>query len=87
VSELGAAGTTARAGVHSGECVAVGPSLSGETVAIAAHVATLACPSEVLVSEPVRDLVMGSSILLVAWGSHILAESFPPWHLYAVHRT
>src|SRR5439155_25673252 len=51
-----------RAGVHTGECEQMGEKLGGIAVHIAARVSAAAGPSEVLVSQTVKDLVAGSGI-------------------------
>jgi class 3 adenylate cyclase len=51
-----------RAGVHTGECERIGDKLSG--IAVHMRVAAVTSPSEVLVSQTVRDLVAGSGIEL-----------------------
>jgi len=75
---------TVRVGVHAGECTEVGDTLQGDTVSLASRVADLAGPGEVLVSQCVRELVMGSSLEFNDCGSHALHESLPEWHLYAL---
>jgi len=77
---------TASAGVHAGECTEVGHTLQGDAVSLARRVADLAKPSEVLVSQIVRELVMASSLAFTDRGPHALHESLPDWHLYALQR-
>ena len=62
VLALDDAGVDGRAGVHSGEGVIVGPDRDGDAVTTAKWAAGLAGSNEVLVSQAVRDLVMGSSL-------------------------
>jgi class 3 adenylate cyclase len=64
-------GLEIRAGIHTGECELIGD-LAGLAVHLAARVAAMALPGEVLVSGPVRDLVMGSGIELVDKGAQAL---------------
>jgi len=52
----------ARAGIHTGEVERVDPGVRGLAVHIAARVAALASPDEVLVTSTVRDLVAGSQL-------------------------
>ena len=51
-----------RAGVHTGEMQTIDGKTGGIAVALGARIASLAGPSEVLVSQTVRDLVAGSGI-------------------------
>jgi class 3 adenylate cyclase len=62
IGQLQWADVAARAGVHSGECESRGQTVDGLAVSIAREVALLAQRGEVVVSQTVRDLVIGSSI-------------------------
>jgi class 3 adenylate cyclase len=53
-------------------------------VAIGARVASLAGPSEVLVSQTVKDLVVGSGLALEDAGEHELKRVPDRWRLYRV---
>ena len=53
-----------RAGLHTGECEVIGDDVGGLAVHIAARVMGSAGPSEVLVSNTVKDLVVGSELAL-----------------------
>jgi class 3 adenylate cyclase len=55
-------GVELRAGLHTGECEAIGEDVGGLAVHIGARVGALAAPREVLVSNTVKDLVVGSGI-------------------------
>jgi class 3 adenylate cyclase len=55
-------GLELRIGLHTGECEVRGEDLGGLSVHIAARVASLAAPGEILVSGTVKDLVIGSGI-------------------------
>ena len=57
VKELG---VEIRAGVHTGECEVVDGKVSGIAVSTGSRIASLAGPSEVLVSDTVKGLVAGS---------------------------
>jgi class 3 adenylate cyclase len=57
-----ALGLEVRAGLHTGEIERRGDDVSGIGVHIAARVAQMAGPGEVLVSSTVKDLVVGSGI-------------------------
>ena len=52
-------GIEVRAGLHTGECEIRGDDIGGIGVHIGARVSALAAPNEVLVSSPLRDLVIG----------------------------
>ena len=62
IGDFSSRGHDVGAGVHSGECLLIGGDVSGVAVDIARQLATDADPGEVLVSQTVRDLVVGSSI-------------------------
>jgi class 3 adenylate cyclase len=53
-------GIEVRAGLHTGECELIEGKCAGITVSIGARVAANAGPSQVLVSQTVKDLVAGS---------------------------
>lgn len=57
-------GLQLRAGLHTGECELIGNNMRGTAVNIAAWVASLANPDEVLLSSTVKDLVAGSNLQL-----------------------
>ena len=86
VAELQWSDLPARAGVHSGECESRGQSVDGVAVNIARQVATLAQRGEVLVSQTVRDLVMGSSIEFEDRGSHPLEGAPGDFRLFSALR-
>jgi class 3 adenylate cyclase/pimeloyl-ACP methyl ester carboxylesterase len=69
-------------GLHTGECEVRGDDLGGLAVHIAARVASLARPSEVLVSSTVKDLVVGSRIDFVDRGERQLKGLPGMWRLY-----
>jgi class 3 adenylate cyclase len=73
-----------RAGLHTGEVGTVGGKPSGIAVNVAARVAALARPSEILVSQTVKDLVAGSGLRFQDRGSHDLKGIEGAWQLYAV---
>jgi class 3 adenylate cyclase len=75
-------GLEIRAGVHTGEVETVDGKVGGIAVNIGARVAALAGPSEVLVSQTVRDLVAGSGLAFEDAGEHILKGVPDRWHLY-----
>jgi class 3 adenylate cyclase len=77
-------GLEIRAGVHVGECEVIDGHLGGPTAAIGARVGALAGPSEVLVSQTVKDLVAGSGLVFEDRGEHELRGVPDRWRLYAV---
>jgi class 3 adenylate cyclase len=77
-------GLEIRAGVHVGECELIDGRLGGPTAAIGARVGSFAGPSEVLVSQTVKDLVAGSGLTFEDAGEHELKGVPDTWHLYRV---
>jgi class 3 adenylate cyclase len=78
-----ALGLEVRAGLHTGEIEAGEDDVRGIAVHIAARVAALAGPGEVLASRTVRDLVAGSGIRFLERGRHALHGLQEPMELYA----
>jgi class 3 adenylate cyclase len=72
-----------RAGVHTGEVERIGEKISGLAVNMGARVAALAAPSEVLVSQTVRDLMVGAHVTFHDRGSHELKGVPGKWRVYA----
>jgi class 3 adenylate cyclase len=81
VAELGLG---MRAGVHTGECEALGEDLGGIAVHIGARVGALAGEGEILVSKTVVDLVVGSGLRFADRGEHELKGVPGSWQIYAV---
>ena len=79
-------GIEIRAGLHLGECEAIGDLLSGITVHIGARVAGMAGAGEVLVSSTVRDALAGSDIRFADHGTHLLKGIPGEWRLFKVQR-
>jgi class 3 adenylate cyclase len=77
-------GVELRAGVHTGECELLGKRLAGLAIHIAARVADLAGPSEVLVSSAVRDDLASAKGLLLERGTHELRGVPGTWTVYAL---
>ena len=73
-----------RAGVHTGEVELRSGAIGGLSVDIAAAIAALARPGEILVSRTVTDLVIGSGICFADRGTHVLSGVPEPWSLFAV---
>ena len=80
-------GIEIRAGIHTGECEVIDGNVGGLAVSIGARVAANAGPSEVLVSQTVRDLVAGSGLVFEDAGEHELKGVSDRWHLYRVVTT
>jgi class 3 adenylate cyclase len=72
-----------RAGLHTGEIERRGDDISGIAVHVAARIAALAQPSEILTSRTVRDLVAGSDLRFEDRGVHQLKGVDAEWQLYA----
>jgi class 3 adenylate cyclase len=86
-SVVAAAGLDAvelRVGVHTGEIEMHGEEIRGIAVHIAARVAALAGPGEVLLSSTVRDLTAGSGLAFEDAGEHELKGVPDRWRLYRV---
>ncbi len=79
-------GIEIRAGLHTGECDLVGDDVSGVAVAIAARIQAAAGASEVLVSNTVKELVVGSGLQFTDHGVHSLKGVEGDWRLYSVTR-
>ena len=80
---MGDLGVELRAGLHTGECEAIGEDVGGLAVHIGARVGALAAPREVLVSNTVKDLVVGSGIGFADRGEHALKGVPGTWRLWA----
>jgi DNA-binding NarL/FixJ family response regulator len=76
-------GLQVRCGLHTGECELRATDIGGIAVHIAARVAALAGPDEVLVSSTVKDLVTGSKIEFERRGDASLRDA-GTWQLFAV---
>lgn len=77
-------GIRVRVGVHTGECELINGKIGGITVSIGARVAGKAHPSEVCVSQTVKDLVAGSGLTFQPRGQHRLKGVPDRWRLYTV---
>jgi class 3 adenylate cyclase len=77
-------GLEVRAGMHTGEVETIDGKVGGIAVHIGARVAALGAPSEVLVSQTVKDLVAGSGLTFEDAGDHELKGVPDRWHLYRV---
>jgi class 3 adenylate cyclase len=77
-------GVEIRAGLHTGECELIDGKPGGVAVSIGARVAATAAPSEVLVTQTVKDLVAGSGLVFEDAGEHELKGVPDRWRLYRV---
>jgi pimeloyl-ACP methyl ester carboxylesterase len=77
-------GLEIRAGLHTGEVELAGDAVRGIAVHTGARVASQAQPSEVLVSQTVKDLVAGAGIDFEDRGTRELKGVPGEWRLYAV---
>lgn len=84
---VGELGLEIRAGLHTGECELLDDKVAGIAVSIGARVAAQASPGEVLVSQTVKDLVVGSGITFDDRGTQALKGVPGEWRLYAVAAT
>ncbi len=75
-------GLQIRAGIHTGECEVIDGKTSGLSVSIGARVSAKAGPSEVLVSQTVKDLTAGSGLTYEDAGEHELKGVPGQWRLY-----
>ena len=75
-------GVEVRAGVHTGECQTIDRKVGGLGVVIGARVGSKANAGEVLVSQTVKDLTVGSGLSFDDAGVHELKGIPEPWHLY-----
>jgi class 3 adenylate cyclase len=84
VSRVNDLGIEIRAGIHTGECELIDGKVGGIAVTIGARIASLGGPSEVLVSQTVKDLVAGSGPTFEEVGEQELKGLPDRWHLYRV---
>jgi class 3 adenylate cyclase len=76
-------GLALRLGVHTGEVRFHGPEVTGMAVHVAARVAALAEPAQILVTSTVKDLVLGSGIEFAEERTTELKGVPGSWQLYA----
>lgn len=77
-------GIEIRAGLHTGEIELDGDDIAGLTVSIGARVSAMAGPSQVLISQTVKDLIAGSGLSFEDAGEHELKGVPDLWRLYRV---
>ena len=84
VEAVGSFGMEVRAGLHTGEVETIDGKVGGLAVIIGARVGTKAGPSQILVSQTVKDLVAGSPLVFEDAGEHELKGVPDRWRLYRV---
>jgi class 3 adenylate cyclase len=84
VEEVRPLGIEVRAGLHTGECEVIDGKVGGMAVNLGARVGAVAEPSEVLVSQTVKDLVVGSGLAFEDRGEYELKGVDGRWRLYRV---
>jgi class 3 adenylate cyclase/pimeloyl-ACP methyl ester carboxylesterase len=77
-------GIEIRVGIHTGECEFINDKIGGIAVTIGARISAMAGPSEILISQTVKDLVAGSGLAFEDGGEHQLKGIPDRWHLYRV---
>jgi class 3 adenylate cyclase len=81
---LRAIGLEVRAGLHTGECEVSDGKIVGIAVSIGARIPSFAGPSDVLVSNTVKDLVAGTGLRFEDRGEHQLKGIPEAWRLFAL---
>ena len=84
VDDAASTGLEVRAGLHTGECETIDGKVGGLAVVIGSRIGSLAGPSQVLVSQTVKDLVAGSGLVFEERGQHELKGVPERWRLFAV---
>ena len=82
IADAGDAGLPIRAGLHTGEVERIGDDIRGLAVHIGARVSDLARAGEVLVSQTVKDLVVGSGFDMTDRGEHELKGVPGTWRVH-----
>lgn len=84
VKAVRALGLEVRIGIHTGEVETIDRKAGGLGVVIGSRIGALGGPSEVLVSQTVKDLVTGSGLTFQDGGEHELKGVPDRWRLYRV---
>lgn len=84
IDAVKALGLEVRAGVHTGEVQTIDGKAGGLGVVIGARVGGLAGASEILASQTVKDLTLGSGLTFEDRGKHELKGVPDRWRLYQV---
>jgi DNA-binding CsgD family transcriptional regulator/class 3 adenylate cyclase len=82
VREARGLGLLVRAGLHTGEVVVVRDGLIGVALHLAVQVARQAAPGEVVVSNTVKDLVVGSGLDFQSLGDRVFPGLPGEWRLF-----
>ncbi|MEP6758622.1 MAG: adenylate/guanylate cyclase domain-containing protein [Actinomycetota bacterium] len=77
-------GIQVRAGIHTGECTVIDGKVGGLGVVIGSRIADTAGPSEILVSQTVKDLTAGSGLTFEEIGACELKGIPERWRLHRV---
>ena len=77
-------GLEVRAGLHTGECELFDGKFAGIAVTTGSRISSLAAPSQILISQTVKDLVAGSGFAFEDAGEHELKGVPDRWRLYRV---
>jgi class 3 adenylate cyclase len=77
-------GIDVRSGLHTGEIEMRGDDVAGMAVHIAARIANLAGPGQVLVSDSIPPLVSGAGLAFAARGEHELKGVSGTWRISSV---
>ncbi len=85
VEAVQAVGLDVRVGLHTGECEVMGGDVGGMAVHIAARVAGLAAPGEVLASGTTYGTVVGAGLSFADRGMHALKGVPGRWPLFALY--
>jgi len=83
-TEAASLGLEVRSGLHLGEVEQQGDDYAGLAVHVGARVGALADPGEILVSQTVRDALLGSGVEWTSRGAHHLKGVPDEWRTYAV---
>jgi DNA-binding CsgD family transcriptional regulator len=75
-------GLLVRAGLHTGEVVVVRDGMIGVSIHLAVQVARQAAPGEVVVSNTVKDLVVGSGLDFQSLGDRVFPGLPGEWRLF-----
>jgi class 3 adenylate cyclase len=84
VRDADATGLAVRLGIHSGEVLRQGDDLVGIAINVAARVSAVAQASEILFTDTVRTLVLGSTLSYEPVGSTVLKGIPGEWALFRV---
>ena len=84
LAEVRAHDVSMRAGLHAAEVDIGTHGLSGIGVHVAARIASLAGPNQVLVSRTIADLLLGSRQQFQLFGQHALKGVAGDWDIYEV---